>query len=377
MEHFADIRFAQVSLGEIATSLGLFLGALVLGRILRAVLGFVRDRLPERTVRHAFVDALERPAGWGIYVLGVWAAVTAFSLPTILDDGGKVLFDIGRFVTTLLVASSVALGTWFGARLVDRLSDIWWARAQKTESTFDDQLVPVVRKTAKVFLMVVGTVMVVQNLGYSVTSLVAGLGIGGAALALASKDTVANVFGAIVIFVDRPFQVGDWVEIGDLEGTVEEVGLRVTMLRTFANSLLMVPNAQLTTTAINNWSRMRKRRIKMNIGVTYDATPEQIVAGRDAILRIIEQDDRFHHDFYLVRFTDLGDSSLNYFVYCFTTSTDWAEYLAVREEFLLAVMTEFAKIGLSFAFPSQSVYVEKLPDMLPAGSGPVARPRPH
>ncbi|RMG99107.1 MAG: mechanosensitive ion channel family protein [Deltaproteobacteria bacterium] len=192
--------------------------------------------------------------------------------------------------------------------------------------------------------------------------MVAGLGIGGAAFALAAKDTVANLFGAIVIFVDRPFQVGDWVEIGSTEGTVEEIGLRVTQIRTFLNSVITIPNAQLTTTPINNWSRMRKRRIKMTVGVTYGATPEQILEGKAAIERLIASDERFDQSFFLVNFHEFGASSLDYFIYCFTVTTDWKEHMQIREEFLLGIMREFRKIGLEFAFPSQSVYVEKLPD---------------
>jgi MscS family membrane protein len=200
--------------------------------------------------------------------------------------------------------------------------------------------------------------MVVQNLGYSVTSLLAGVGIGGAALAFASKDAVANIFGSIVIFVDRPFMIGDWIEVGDVEGTVETVGIRVTTVRTFANSVITIPNAQFTIMPINNWSRMKKRRIKMTIGVTYDATPDKLRMAVDAIRGIIRSDDRLHQDFFLVNFFDFGASSLDIFCYLFTRTTGWAEHMQIREEFMLKVMEAMSSLGLSFAFPTRTVHLE-------------------
>ncbi len=372
MDDLLTREFLGIRLTDVGLSVGLLVAAIIVGKITEGLIKLGTRRTDANSVRHAVLDALVRPVGWGVYVVGMWAAVTAFPLPKIRDheDPTRIVFDVDQFVATLFVAATAGLVTWFAVRLTDRLTGLWLRHAETTESAFDDQLVPVVRKSGKVLFITLGAVMVVQNLGYSVTSLVAGIGLGGAALALASRDTVANLFGSIVIFVDRPFQIGDWVEIGEVEGTVEEVGLRVTRIRTFANSLITVPNAQLTTTAINNWSRMRKRRIKMNVGISYDATPEQVLAGRDAIRRLIDTDARMHSDFYLVNLNEFGDSALNYFIYCFTVTTNWTEYMETREAFLLGIMREFSKIGLEFAFPSQSLYVEKLPER-----GPVSMTR--
>ena len=206
--------------------------------------------------------------------------------------------------------------------------------------------------------------LVIQNLGYSIGSLLAGLGIGGAALALASKDTVANLFGSIVIFIDRPFQIGDWIEIGSIEGTVEEVGLRTTRIRTFANSLITLPNHTLTTSAIENWSAMQKRRIKLSVGITYGAKPSQISALVEGFRRIIRENDQLRQDFFLVYFRDFGPSALEIFVYCFTKTTVWSEYLEVRQQLLLAFMEEVEAQGLSFAYPTQSIHLESVPDSL-------------
>lgn len=303
------------------------------------------------------LTALRRPLEWAAVLAGIWGAAAILPLPGEMD-----VINVERFVHAALRSTSIALMIWFGTRLAEGLFVHWEALAEKTESRLDDQIVPIIRSSTKVFLILIGVILVLQNLGYSVTSLIAGLGIGGAALAFASKDTLSNLFGSIVIFLDRPFQIGDWIEMATAEGVVEEVGLRTTRIRTFANSQITLPNALFTTTAINNWSRMAKRRIKMNVGLTYDSTPEQMRQAVTAIEDIIKADERFHHDFYLVRFDNFGPSSLDIFIYCFTRTVSWAEFLTVKQDFLLSIMDAMAQIGVTFAFPTQSLHIESLPE---------------
>lgn len=300
------------------------------------------------------LNALLKPAEWAVMVGGLFVALMILPLP-------QKPVDIAHFVDALMNGVAVALVVWFAIRLLDGLTDIWAKRAEQTETKLDDQLVPIVRRSGKTFLFVIGVVLVLQNMGYSVGSLLAGLGIGGVALAMASKDTVANLFGSLVIFLDKPFQIGDWIEMGDLEGTVEEVGLRTTRVRTFANSLITVPNLLFTTKSINNWSRMKKRRIKMTVGVTYDTPPKKIDALVNRIREIIRDDANIHNDFYLVNFDGFGASSLDIFIYCFTVTTVWGEFLQAKQEFMLKIMEAVAQLDLSFAFPTQSIHVESLP----------------
>ena len=311
--------------------------------------------------RYALLEAADRPLGWAFILTAIYFALSVFSLP-------KTPIDVRHFIDTAMLAASIALGIWFGTGLIDALCALWAKHATASETPFDDTLVPIVRKSCKVFLVVAGGVMIVQNLGYSVGSLLAGLGLGGAALALASKDTIANLFGSIVIFLDQPFYVGDWIEIGDNEGVVEEVGLRVTRIRTFANSLITIPNAQLTTLTINNWSRMRKRRIVLNVGLTYDTTPSQLRAAVEALRQVLREDPRICQDFFLVNFNGLGAYSLDIYVYCFTATTDWAEHLQIREDVLLRFMAAIDALGLRLAMPSQTVQVTALEKLIPPGT---------
>jgi len=160
-----------------------------------------------------------------------------------------------------------------------------------------------------------------------------------------------------VIFFDRPFQIGDWIEVDHIEGIVEDVGLRTIRIRTFSNSLITVPNSFFTTSIINNWSRMEKRRIKMTIGLTYDTSSQQIANAIDAIKKIILADDRLHHDFYLVNFVEFGSSSLDILVYCYTKTTAWKDYMDIQEAFLLKIMIALKNIELEFAFPTRTIHI--------------------
>ncbi len=343
---FFGVTVQQLLFAAVALTLGF-----VVGRVLERVIEGVAKRTPEGALSRAVVSAFVRPAGWMVRVGGIWVALKGMPLETVTAT------DLDMLVDHLTQGASVAVATWLGVRVVGGVADVLSERAGKTEGTFDDQLVPVFRKSAIAFLVITGVVMIVQNLGYSVASLLAGFGLGGAALAFASKDTVANFFGSIVIFVDRPFQIGDWIEVGDVEGTVETVGIRVTRIRTFSNAQLTVPNATFTTNPINNWSRMKKRRIKMTVGLTYDTSPDKMRQAVEAIRRIIKDDDRLHQDFFLVNFFDFGPSSLDIFCYFFTRTTNWAEHMQVREEFMLRVMEAMRGLGLAFAFPTTTVHL--------------------
>ncbi|MFO7565100.1 MAG: mechanosensitive ion channel family protein [Enhygromyxa sp.] len=362
-----DFFFIKLFGGSVTImQLGHVLLALAAGFVAHALVKVTLDAIVRRTdkesIRGAVIVALDGPLRWAVLVAALWIGYVVLTSRAGTELGDALMVE---HAGQAFLVSELPFFVWFGLRLIDGITGLWAERAKLTEGTFDDQLVPIVRSLGKVTLLIVGTLLIVQNLGGEVGSLLAGFGIGGAAVALASKDTIANLFGSIVVFIDRPFQVGDWVEIGQHEGTIEEVGLRVTRIRTFANSLITVPNSSLTTTAINNWSRMRKRRIKLTIGVTYGSTPEQLQAGVAAIREVLKGDKRISQDFMLVNFTDFGASSLDIFIYAFTVTTRWDEYMQVREELLLEFMRRFRDLGLSFAFPSQSVYVESLPPGTP------------
>jgi len=265
--------------------------------------------------------------------------------------------EIETFVLQGLEVAFWVAAIWLAFRLVDVMAASMSRVADRTSSKLDDQLIPLIRRTLKLVVAVTAGVMIVQNLGYSVTSLVASLGVGGLALALAARDTVANLFGSLVIFTDRPFQIGDWISFGSVEGTVEEVGIRTTTVRRFDKASVMVPNSIFSTEAITNHSRRSIRRIDLNVGVAYATRGAQMQELLARLRKLVVEHPDIDQTFHFVHFVGFGASSLDVQVYCFSKSAVWTEHLAAKEDLMLRIMGIVDELGLEFAFPSRTVYL--------------------
>ncbi len=215
--------------------------------------------------------------------------------------------------------------------------------------------------TAKIFRFIIialSITIIAQEWDYDITGFVAGLGLGGLAFALAAKDTASNVFGGIAIILDKPFAVGDWISSPSVEGTVEDMSLRTTKVRTFANALVTVPNSVLVNESVTNWARMKKRRVSFHLGVTYTTPRVKLQACVTRINELLENHPEVHQDLIMVRFDQFNDSSLDIFIYFFTKTKVWTEFLAVKEEINFKIMEILEEEGVSVAFPSRSVYFE-------------------
>lgn len=263
-----------------------------------------------------------------------------------------------------LVALKVAVvvisgfaGIWALYRLVDIIGAFLAARARRTHNKFDDLLVPLITRTLKVFIVVMGLVTVAQSLNLPVQGLLAGLGLGGLAFALAAKDTVANLFGSLTIILDRPFHIGDWVRIGDIDGSVESVGIRSTRVRTFYNSLITVPNAELTNATIDNMGSRRYRRVKTMLSVAYDTPPEKIDAFCEGIRQLILEHPYTRKDYYHVYLNGFGATSLNILLYCFHETPDWSTELRERHRLFNDIIRLAKNLNVEFAFPTQTLYM--------------------
>ncbi len=297
-----------------------------------------------------------RPVGNYLLLFGVYIIIHIFRLPVAPVDIQAVLLT----ATKILVVLNTL---WLLLRLTDVLGNYLFSRVVKTSSRLDDQLIPVLQKSVKAFLYILGSIYIIQSLGYSISGVVAGLGIGGIAVAMASKDALANFFGSVMIISDRPFKVGDWIKIGDDEGVVEQIGFRSTRIRTFPKTLITVPNSVVANTSINNFTRMPKRRVKISVGVTYETTADQMEALVENIRELLRKNSEVDQDFFLVNFTDFGASSLDILVYYFTRTTEWARHLQIRQDINLAIMRLIAESGLSVAFPTHTVYLHKEDDV--------------
>ncbi len=286
-----------------------------------------------------------------------WFAVSVVFITGIADLQLSVRATQGLlFIANTLLSVAVVL---IAVRLVDLGADFFGKRAEATATKLDDQVIPLISRAMKFGLWVLGVVFVVQNMGTDVGSLLTGLGIGGLAFALAAKDTIENLFGSLTIFIDRPFQIGDWVIIGgNIEGVVEEVGFRCTRIRTFTSSVISVPNGKVAQTTINNMGQRKFRRVKATLGLRYDTPRAKLEAYVAAIRAHLEENPAVWNGTREVHFAAFGDSALQIMIYFFLDVPDWSVELRERSACYVEFIRLAEEIGVQFAFPSQSIYVE-------------------
>jgi len=214
-------------------------------------------------------------------------------------------------------------------------------------------------------ILAIGLGSILEVWGINVSALVAGLGIGGLAFALAAKDTAANLFGSIALLLDKSIRIGEWIRIDDVEGTVEDIGMRTTKIRSFQKSLITLPNQMIANSPIENFSRRGIRRIKMTIGLTYDAKSEQIEKIILDIKTMLKNHEGIaQNETMLVNFTTFDDSSLGILIYTFSKTSNWEKYLNIQEDINLKIMKIIEGNNAAFAFPSQSLYIENLPQSI-------------
>lgn len=259
----------------------------------------------------------------------------------------------------VLKALAVVVGVVTAYRVIDMVSDVLARRAAQTESIYDDMLVPLVRKSAKVLVVAAGLLAAAQVIGTDLTTLVASIGIGGLALALAAQDTVSNFFGSLTVFIDRPFKVGDWVVIGDVEGTVEEVGFRSTRIRTFYNSLITLPNSNLIKASVDNLGDRTYRRWSTRLGVAYSTPPEVIDAFCEGIRELVRRHPYTRKDYFHIYFNEFGADSLQIMLYVFFHTPDWSTELRERHRLGVDILRLASQLGVEFAFPTQTLFVRQ------------------
>ncbi|MHC4910465.1 MAG: mechanosensitive ion channel family protein, partial [Planctomycetota bacterium] len=247
---------------------------------------------------------------------------------------------------------------WAAFRLTDLVSEVFLNKAEKTESRFDDLLIPLVRKAVKVLIFVFGIIFVGRSIpGANLTPLFTGIGIGGAGFAFAAKDTLEHFFGSLTVLADRPFQVGDWVQIGEVEGTVEEVGFRSTRIRTFYNSLITLPNGNLVRAAVDNYGQRKYRRWSTHLNLTYDTPPDKIEAFCEGVRELIRVHPYTRKDYYQVWLHKFGAHSLDVLLYVFHEAPDWQTELRERHRLAIDIIRLANRLGVEFAFPTQTIHL--------------------
>lgn len=295
-------------------------------------------------LRHAV-----RPVGLLAAALLWWAGLFWLGLPTHVLE---------VLVVAVKLVAAVAF-VWAAYRIVDVFAALLEARAARSENKFDDLLVPLFRKSFKVFIAAFGLVFIADTAGLPVRSLLAGLGIGGLALALAAQDAVKNFFGSLLVIIDRPFSVGDWVKIGDVEGTVIELGFRSTRIKTFYDSTITLPNATLLTASVDNLGLRTYRRWSTHLSLPYDTPAEKIEAFCEGVRELVRRHPYTRKDAYHVYLNKFSAASADVLLYIFFDTPDWSTELRERHRLAVDVMRLAADLGVEFAFPTQTLYLKR------------------
>ncbi len=231
--------------------------------------------------------------------------------------------------------------------------------AKKTPSKLDDQFLPIVERIVRFIILTLGLLIVLQSFGLDVFSLIAGLGLGGLALALAAKDTASNFFGSLMILLDQPFNIGDWVKIGETEGTVEDIGLRSTRIRTFYNSVVVVPNSTMAMSTLDNLGKREFRRFRHIVGLQYDTPRENITKFIKALKESVKINPKILQNKVEINVNALNDSSIDILVYIFFSVNDWSEELQERQKLILEILKLSEEHKTPIAFPTQTLHIQK------------------
>ena len=347
MKEFLAREFYHNTITDWGISLLIILGAIIAGKMIYWVFGNVIKKLTSKTktkIDDIIVDMIEEPVVLALTIVGLWYGLHRLDFP----EGWYIW--MGK-VYHILIAVNI---TWLVARLVDAIIEEYIVPlTEKTESDFDDQIVPVVRKGLISTIWALGIIVALNNAGYDVTALIAGLGIGGLALAMAAKDSVSNIFGGLMIFTDKPFKVGDRIKISGFDGTIVEVGLRTSRMRTLEGRLVTIPNSQFTGNMVENVTAEPSRKVILNLGLTYDMTADKMEKGIELLKEIAANNNEIEKDI-SVGFNAFGDFSLGIlFIYYIKKDSD---ILDTQTKMNLDILRVFGENGLDMAFPTQTIY---------------------
>ena len=257
----------------------------------------------------------------------------------------------------LILAYSLLLLSWQFLDILERF--IAFKLSAGSDGSKSDSitkhLVPYSKKILKSLITVIVILTFLQNSGINVTSLLASLGLGGIAIALASKETLSNFFGGFTVIMDKPFSVGDWIICNQVEGTVEDIGFRSTKVKTFYDSLLTIPNSVISDSVIDNLGKRKARRTRITLDLTYDTSPEKITAFVEGIKQVIESNSHTRKDYYQCYFSGYGPHSLQILLNFFLRVKDWDTELLQKQNIFLEILRLSKKLGVDFAFPTQTL----------------------
>lgn len=299
----------------------------------------------------AMVDAARRPLALLIWLVGL-----CFAAEIVSNESDAAIFGA---IDPIRDVGVIFVFAWFLVRFIERTEKNIVLKKEAMGEEIDRTTTDAIAKLLRLSVIITAFLVMLQTLGYSISGVLAFGGIGGIAIGFAAKDLLANFFGGLMIYLDRPFNVGDWIRSPDkeIEGTVENIGWRLTRIRTFDKRALYVPNSIFTNISVENPSRMTNRRIKETIGIRYDDVSKIEVIIEDVKKMLMEHADIDTNQTLIVNFDAFASSSLNFFIYTFTKTVNWIEFHEVKQDVLLKVIRIIESHGAECAFPTSTLHI--------------------
>lgn len=349
-------------------TLFIFLLAFFLGKPLSYIAQKILQKIGKKNLffRTYIVSRIEKPVGI-MSIAVIWLIILNFIPPLWKFMGGVPLFLSKPIIGGIQILIKLIIGSglvWMSHNMVDVLIEFIAKRFLKGEDEKDNiknHFFPFVSRFVKIVVLCFGGLLVLQSLGINVVSLMAGLGLGGVAIALAAKDSASNILAYVNIMLDRPFSVGDWISFNDMEGTVMEVGIRSSKIKTFYDSVITVPNSVLTGANIDNLGKRKARRTRVYLGVEYNTSPEKIEKFIEGIKKILMDNSAVKKDYFQVYFTEFGASELKVIMNFFLLVNTWENELRQKQNIFMAILKLSKELDVSFAFPTQTIHVDSMP----------------
>ena len=353
MEQLVDFwnRLTSIQIVDIIIAIGI----IVFFRILSGTFSYMIIRIfkiKSKKAKEIKESAFFKPLKVFFIILGIYLAIVFLKVPLqineqVMDIVTKAFKIISVIEIAVGLANSFTSKTILGKKLRKSLS-------QK----MDDTVFEFVLKVTRVFIYIVAIFLVLAILEINLTGLIAGLGLGGVIVTQKEQDTEKNIFGGVVIFIDKPFVVGDWIEMDNYEGTIEDITFRTTRIRTFENALVNIPNAIIADASVTNWSKMEKRRYKTNLCVELNTPLEKIKKKKTRIEKMLQERESVYDDSIIVRFDQITDNGINILIYTYTNSVSYASYLKEVEDINMKIMKILREENIELAYDTKTVYVK-------------------
>ena len=353
MEQLAEFwsRLTSIQIVDVIIAIGI----IVFFRILSGTFSYMIIKIfkiKSKKAKEIKESAFFKPLKIFFIILGIYLAIVFLRVPLqineqIMDIVTKAFKIISVIEIAVGLANSFTSKTILGRKLRKSLS-------QK----MDDTVFEFVLKVTRVLIYIVAIFLVLAILEINLTGLIAGLGLGGVIVTLAAQDTAKNLFGGVVIFIDKPFVVGDWIEMDNYEGTIEDITFRTTRIRTFENALVNIQNAIIADASVTNWSKMEKRRYKTNLCVELNTPLEKLELLKAKIEKMLQERESVFDDSIIVRFDQITDNGINVLIYTYTNSVDYASYLKEVEDINIKIMKILREENVELAYDTKTVYVK-------------------